>query len=128
MEIIDEQLKNLPQNDLPVEVHQSIMRTANYRRVRPMLFIGFFLLAINFLIIAWHINAKLVDAEFSDMIADFFEGFDLSFLFVKTILVATFEIVPIELFLSGLASLLGAMYIGIKIKSLEFPQTKTALR
>ena len=127
MEKIDEQLKNIALAEFPAEMHQSIMRAVDYRRIRPVLLVGFFLLASIFVLTAWHINIKLVNAEFSDMMKDFFGSFELSFYFVGTVLGSFFEIISPTLVLSGILSLVGTIYLGKKIKTFEFSKTKTAL-
>ena len=115
MEKIDEQLNDLSVSDLPSGIHHSVMHGVYYRRLRPVLFISFILLVLNFLIIAWHINAKLIDAEFLDMTQDFFEVFSFNFSFVSTIWASFFEIVSPMLFLSAFLSLMGTIYIGREI-------------
>ncbi|MCX6751835.1 MAG: hypothetical protein NT161_03700 [Candidatus Nomurabacteria bacterium] len=117
MEKIDEQLNNLSLIEIPVGMHQSIMHKVNYKRIKPILFSVLGLLVLNFFIIAWHINGKLVNAEFSDMMKDFFETFDLSFYFVGTILGSFFEIVSPAIVLSLLLNLGGAIYVGKKIRA-----------
>ena len=120
MEKINEQLNNLSWVEVPTGVHQSVMRKINYQRVRPALFIAFSFLALNFLVIAWHINAKLIDAEFVDMVQDFFEVFNFNFSFLKTIIESFFEIISPMLFLSAVLSLAGATYLGKKINNYQF--------
>ena len=117
MEKIDEQLNNLFMGEVPVGLHQSVMRKVNYHRLRPKLFVVFSLLAFNFLIIAWNINAKLIDAEFIDMMSDFFEVFSFNFSFLNTMFASFFEIVSPVLVFSLFLSFGGAIYTGNKINS-----------
>ena len=116
MEKIDEQLNNLAMVEVPIGLHQSIMRKANYKKLQPVLFVAFVLLAFNFLVIAWHINARLIDKEFIDMGQDFFEIFKFDFPFFSTMIARFFEIVSPMLALSAILSLTGAIYTGTKIK------------
>lgn len=125
MEKIDKQLNNLSSVEIPAGMHQFIMRRINYKRIKPVLFTAFILLTINFILIAVHINTKLIEAEFADMMSDFFETFDLSFYFVNTILGSFFEIISPAIILSLLLNLGGAIYIGNKIRMSEF---KTKVR
>lgn len=120
MEKIDEQLNNLSLAEAPFGLHQSVMRGVNYRRFRPVLFLAFALLIFNFIVIAWRINAKLIDAEFLDMAQDFFAVFNFDFSFVNTIVSSFFEIISPALFTSAVLSLLGAIYIGKQITSYQF--------
>ncbi len=120
MEKIDEQLNNLSAMEVPQGFHHSVMRKINYKRLKPALFIAFVLLAFNFLAIAWHINAKLIDAEFFDMTQDFFEVFNFNFSFISTILGNFFEIISPALVLSAVLSLAGAIYTGKKIAAYQF--------
>lgn len=120
MEKIDEQLNNLSQTEVPIGVHQSVMRRVNYQRIKPVLFIAFTLLLFNFLVIASHINAKLVDAEFTDMAQDFFEVFSFNFSFFKIIFISFFEIISPMIALSAVLSLAGAIYTGKKISWYHF--------
>ena len=115
MDKIDEQLYNLSNTEIPAGVHQSVMRRINYTRLRPVLFVSFLLLMFNFLIITWHVNAKLIDTEFIDMTQDFFEVFNFSFSFVWVTIASFFEIVSPLLALSAVLSLAGAIYAGKKI-------------
>ena len=126
MEKIDEQLKNMAELGIPIEVHQSVMRAVKYRSLRPIFLIGFFLLVFAFVLSAWHINVKLLDAEFGDMMRDFFGSFELSFDFIGAVFGSFFEIVSPALFLSGVFSLFGLLYLGRKIKTYEFGKIKTA--
>jgi hypothetical protein len=120
MEKIDEQLNNLFMAEVPIGMHQFVMRKVNYQKIKPVLFVSFVLLAFNFLIIAWHINAKLIDAEFIDMTQDFFEVFHFNFSFISTMWVSFFEIISPTLALSAILSLVGAIYTGKEISFYQF--------
>ena len=117
---IDEQLNNLFVIEVPVGMHQSVMRGVHYRRLRPALFIGFVLLVFNFLIITWRINAKLIDAEFLDMARDFLDVFSFNFSYISTMWGSFFEIISPMFFLSAVLSLVGAIYIGKEISFHQF--------
>ena len=78
-------------------------------------FVAFILFAFNFLLIAWHINAKLIDADFVTMTRDFLDVFDFNFSFVSTVFVSFFEIISPILILSAIFSLTGVVYIGKRI-------------
>ena len=120
MEKIDEQLNSLRMVEVPVGMHQSILRKINYQKIKPVLFVAFALLLFNFLVIAWHINAKLIDAEFLDMTQDFFEVFKFNFSFVSTMWGSFFEIISPTLALSAILSLIGAIYTGKQISFYKF--------
>ena len=121
MEKIDEQLNNLSFFlEIPVGVHQSVMQKIHYQKIKIVFFVIFALLSCNFLILAWHINAKLIDAEFIDMVQDFFDVFNLSFSFIGTIFTSFFEIISPALFLSALLSLVGVIYTGKQISFYKF--------
>ena len=120
MEKIDEQLNSLSLIEIPVGMHQSVMRRVNYQKIKPVLFIVFTLLAFSFLATTWYINVKLVDAEFVDMAQDFFNVFNFNFAFIDTIWGSFFEIISPTLFLSAILSLAGAIYIGKKITVYQF--------
>ncbi len=115
MEKIDEQLNNLATVEIPEGFHQSVMRRAYIQNLRPVFFVILTLLMLNFLVIVWHINAKLIDAEFADMVGDFLGVFNFNFSFISVVLNSFFEIVSPLLILSGLLSLIGAIYTGRKI-------------
>ena len=119
MEKIEEQLNSIAFSEVPVGMHQSIMRKINYIRLKPILFVSFFLFVINFAILAWRIDNRLVDAEFSDMMRDFFNGFDWSFDFVKTILDSFFGIISPGIALSFVLNFIGMIYIGNKIRKIS---------
>ncbi len=116
MEKIDEQLNKLMLVEIPIGMHQSIMHKVNYKRVRPALFTIFSILAFNLIIITWHINSKLVDAEFGSMMQDFFASFRLSFYFISTVAGSFFEIISLSTFMLLVINLLGVIYIGNKIR------------
>jgi len=120
MEKIDEQLDNLPLVEIPTGMHQFVMRKINYKKLQPILFATFTLLALNFLVIAWHINAKLIDAEFTDIMKDFFEVFSFNFSFIKAILESFFEIISPLLLVSAMLSIIGAIYTGKKMNFYHF--------
>ncbi len=120
MEKIDEQLNNISQVEVPTGMHQFVMRKINYKKLQPILFATFTLLALNFLVIAWHINAKLIDAEFTDIMKDFFEVFSFNFSFIKAILESFFEIISPLLLVSAMLSIIGAIYTGKKMNFYHF--------
>jgi hypothetical protein len=123
MEKIDEQLNNLSLIEIPVGMHQSVMRRVNYQRIKPVLFIAFTLLAFSFLATTWYINVKLVDAEFVDMAQDFLEVFSFNFSFANTMLVSFFDIISPVVFSYAILSLAGAAYLGKKISFYSFANT-----
>jgi len=120
MDKIDEQLNNFSTVEVPAGMHQSVMRRINYQKIRPVLFVSFILLALNFLIIAWRINAKLIDAEFIDMAQDFLDVFSFNFSYLSTMWGSFFEIISPMFFLSAVLSLVGAIYIGKEITFHQF--------
>ena len=112
---IDEQLNNLSLSEVPIGMHHSVMQKINYQKIKPALFVAFCLLVFNFLAIAWHINMKLIDADFLDMTRDLLDVFDFNLSFINTILGSFFEIISPVLFLSAVLSFIGAIYLGKKI-------------
>ena len=120
MENIDEQLNNLSLVEAPLGMHQFVMRRINYKKLQPMLIVVFTLLTLNFIIVALHINAKLIDAEFTDIMQDFFEVFSLNFSFINTVLGSFFEIISPLLIVSAVLSLAGAIYTGKKVSFYHF--------
>jgi len=123
MEEIDEQLNNFSMVEVPNGLHQSVMRKLNYQKKKPILFTVFVLLVASFVAIVWHINVKLVDAEFSDMVRDFFDVFSFNFAFISTIWESFFEIISPILVISALTCLLGAIYTAKKISFYQFAKT-----
>lgn len=67
---------------------------------------------------AWHINGKLIDAEFKDMIMDFWESLDFNFS-IKASIGSFFEIISPELIISLILSLIGLVYVIKKMISLK---------
>ncbi len=122
MEKIDEQLNTISLVEIPIGMHQFVMRRINYKKLQPIFFVTFTLLALNFIVIVWHINAKLIDAEFLNMVKDFSEVFDFNFYFISTIFVSFFEIISPLLVVSAALSMIGAMYTGKKINFYHFSQ------
>ena len=120
MDKIDEQLNNLSQVEVPIGMHQFVMRRINYKKLRPVFFITFTLLILNFITIVWHINTKLIDAEFTDMMKDFFEVFSFNFSFIKTMLESFFEIISPLLLVSAALSMIGVIYTGKKMNFYHF--------
>ena len=120
MEKIDEQLHSLREMEIPHGMHQSIMRKVNYKKLQPVFFVTFALLVLNFIVIVWHINARLIHLEFADMVQDFFEVFSFNFSFVKIVLLSFFEIISPLLVSSAVLSLVGALYTGKKMNSYHF--------
>jgi len=122
MEKIDEQLNSISFVEVPTGMHQFVMQKVNYKKFQPVLFVTFILLALNFIVIVWHINAKLIDAEFTDMMQDFLEIFSFNFSFINTVFVSFFEIISPLLVVSAILSLVGAIYTGKKINFYHFVQ------
>ena len=120
MEEIDKKLNNLSFVEVPFGLHQSVMRKVSYLKNKPVFFVAFVLFAFNFLLIAWHINAKLVDADFVTMTRDFLDVFDFNFSFVSTVFVSFFEIISPILILSAIFSFTGVVYIGKRINFYQF--------
>jgi len=115
MEKIDEKLNSIPSVEIPIGLHQFVMRKINYQKIKPVLIFSFVVLALNFIVVAWHINAKLIDAEFLDMTQDFFEVFNFNLSFITTILQNFFEIISPVLVFSAALSLVGAIYTARKL-------------
>ena len=120
MEKIDEQLNNISLVEVPIEIHQNIMRRVNYKKLKPVFFITFMLLVINFMVVVWHINSKLIEVEFTDMVKDFFEVFSFDFSFINTILGSFFEIISPLVVISAVSSLVAMVYLGKKINLFYF--------
>lgn len=120
MDKIDEQLNNLPSIPIPIGLHHHVMHKIFYQKIKPVLFVAFALLFFNFLLIFWHINMKLVDADFIDMTRDFLDVFNFNLSFINTMVGSFFEIISPVLFLSAVLSFAGAVYLGKKINSYQF--------
>ncbi len=120
METIDEQLNNLSLVEIPSAMHQSIMRKVNHQKINPTLLVVFFLLVLNFLITAWHINTSLMNVDFLSMARDVFGIFNFNLSFINTITVSFFEVVPLSIIISAILSLAGAIYVGRKISIYSF--------
>jgi hypothetical protein len=116
---IDEQLNNLAVVRIPAELHQSVMLRVGYGKIKPALFVVFVLFAVNFLIIVLRINAKLIDADFLDMIKDLLDVFNFNFSFISTITSSFFEIVSPSLVLYALLCFAGSVYLAIKMGSMS---------
>jgi hypothetical protein len=111
MEKIEEKLNNLYISEMPMHLHSSIMKKVNYKKAKPFVLVVLCLLVLNFIVIAWHINTKLIDAEFGVMMNDLFADFDLSFSFANTVLTSFFEIISPALVVSLALSFFGTIYI-----------------
>jgi hypothetical protein len=120
MDRIDEQMNSLSKMEIPDGMHHGIMQRVNYQKVKPIFFIVFFLFVLNFLAIAWHINAKLIDADFLDMTRDFLDVFSFNFSFISTMFQNFFEIISPFFVLSATLSFVGAIYVGRKISIYRF--------
>ncbi len=120
MEKIDSQLHDLPSREIPSGIHRSVMQKINYKKLQPVLLVAFTILICNFIIIVWHINAKLIDAEFVDMMQDFLEVFSFNFSFLHIAFTSFFEIVSPLLVTSAALSLAGIIYTGKEINSYHF--------
>ena len=123
MDKIDKQLNNLSSVEVPSGTHQRVMQMVNYKKFQPVIFVAFVLLTLNFIVVVWHINAKLIDAEFTDMVQDFFEVFSFNFSFINTVLGSFFEIISPLLVISAALSLVGVIYTG---KQIDFYQITKA--
>ncbi len=123
MENIEKQLNTIKKVEMPFGVHQSIMKRVNYRRFRPILLVSFILLFINFVLLAWHINTRIIDAELVDMMQDLFASFSMDMNFFNTIFSSFFEVVPFELFISAVISFVGIAYLVKKITTHEFSKS-----
>ena len=115
MEKIDEQLNNISLVEVPVGIHSFVMQKVNQKKLQPVFFAVFVILALNFIVIGWHINAKLIDAEFVDMMQDLLEVFSFNFSFLKIAILSFFEIVSPLLVISLLLSLTGTIFSGKRI-------------
>lgn len=114
MDYLDKKLKDLDDAEMPAGLHQSIMRNVNYKKVLPLILIPFMILALNFIIVTWHIDLKLVDAEWKDMVLDLWEGFDFTMDFFTTIVESFLEIIPLPVFILFVFSFLGTIYTGFR--------------
>ena len=120
MEKIDEQLNNMPLIEVPVGMHHFVMQKINNKKIQPFILVTFLLLVLNFIIILWHINTKLIDAEFTDMMRDFLDIFSFNFSFIQIFLLNFFEIISPLLIISLTLSFVGIIYTGRKINFYQF--------
>ena len=124
MEKIEEQLNKLSSAEMveiPVGVHEKIMRRISYlKQIKPVLLVAVCLFFLNFLIILWRINIKLIDAEFTDMMQDLIYGLDLNISTIGTVLSSFFEVISPALVFSAILSLIGTIYLVNKIRIIEF--------
>ena len=120
MEKIDEQLNNLAFVEAPNGMHILIMQKVNYQKMKPVIFLSFSFLVLSFLASIWYINVKLIDAEFIDMMQDFFGVFNFSFDYINTMLGSFFEIVSPILLSYSILSLFGVAYLARKITFYSF--------
>jgi hypothetical protein len=111
MDDLDEKLKSLTEVNLPVGVHHTVMRAVHFKKMQPFLWFLLSLLVLNFVLLAFHLNNKLVDAEWLDMATDLFAGFDLSLSFFEMITSSFFEVVSPMLALSLASSFVGFVFI-----------------
>jgi hypothetical protein len=114
MDNLDKKLKDLNEIEMPSGLHQSIMRNVNYKKVLPLILIPFMILALNFIVVSWHIDLRLVDAEWKDMLLDLWEGFDFTMDFFTTIVESFLEIIPLPLLILFIFSLSGTIYTGLR--------------
>lgn len=117
MEPIEQQLHTLSETDLPQGLHQSVLQKVNYLKLRPLLLVALFVCSINVLILSSHINSKLVEAEFLDMIRDFTRDSYASFLVLSILLERFFEVVTVEVVASLFVNMAGAIYMSNKLIS-----------
>ncbi len=120
MEKIDQQLNNLKNVEFPIHSHRLIMRKINYEKTKPFFFIVLSLLVVNFVLVTWHINSKLVEAEFSDIFYDFINNFALSYAFINPFVQNFFEVISPVVCVSFLLNLLGIIYVCKKIFASSF--------
>lgn len=119
MEPIEQQLHTLKEEHQPDGMHQSILRRINYLKIRPLLFVALFVCSVNILILTSHINNKLVEAEFLDIIHDLTRDSYTGFLVLSILLEKFFEVISIEILASLFVNMAGAIYMSNKLLSYQ---------
>jgi hypothetical protein len=103
------------EKEVPPGLHASIMKRVNHLKLRPLFFLVLALFVINLLMLTSHINGKLVEAEFMDMLRDLTEDSYFDSLALGILLERFFEIISFELVASVLLNAVGVFYISGKL-------------
>ena len=109
------QLHNTQNVDVPHGLHSNIMKRVNHLKLRPLFFIILVLFISNLLVLASHINGKLVEAEFVDMLQDMTKDSYFDSLALGILIGRFFEIISFELIASVILNTVGAFYISSKL-------------
>lgn len=123
MEKIDQRLYEKNEVDIPFGVHQSIMARVNYLHFRPIFFLVLVIFIVNLLILFLHIDNKLIEAEFLDMVTDFTTDSYSGLLVLNILTGKFFEIISVELLASLFLNLIGTIYFSKKIVAYRFSFT-----
>lgn len=105
---------------MPMGLHQAILERVNYLKLRPLLVIVLAVFLVNILILGLHINSKLIEVEFFDMVRDFTMDSYAGFLVANIVFEKFFQIIPVEIILSVLLNLAGITYIANRLLSYRF--------
>ena len=104
------QLNTSQNEELPKELHNSVMKTAYTKWARTFFIIPCLLLAINLLFSGWYMWTKVVETETLSVLATLFDGFQLTADFFSDFVSTAFAYLPFEAFFIFAINLLLTMY------------------
>lgn len=96
MDTLTSAFRELPEHELPTDLHDRIMRKLFYRRLRAPFFALASLLALNLGLSAWHAWARIVDLESVSIVTAMFEGFEVSADFFGMFARNLYEFLPVS--------------------------------
>lgn len=90
-------IKNLPQDDFPINAHNRIMQKIYFLKFRlPLLFV-ITLTAVNLINSAWHFLNKATEMQTWQVLTTMFGNFELSLDYIKSLAATTLENTPVNL-------------------------------
>lgn len=99
------QFHTLPESALPAGAHEAILRSLYGERLRRNFFYVFSFLGAAFLLTTWHAFMRMGELESITLLQSTVAGFELTFDFLKDLLRAAYDVLPLTSLLVWLVNL-----------------------
>ncbi len=122
MDMLDEQIKNMPESAYPAGLHGRIMRRVAFLRFRAPFMTILGVLLFNLLISGWRLWTQAVEDETWAIFRSFFQSFEVSATFGAGFLQMLYDAVPVwalAVFLVNLALAVYVIYIYRSFRRLQ---------
>lgn len=119
MNNLSQKIMAMPETEVPVSLHNKILRKAFFLKLeKPIIFV-LSLLSLNLIVSGWHIWTKIVEADFITVIKLLFGNFELSYRFFLDFAQIIAAVISLRLILIFALNFILVAYVAHSILSLK---------